>query len=920
MFVIIDIASIEAHLKAHNDLDHIFRMLRQHGLEPVIIPNDWLHARDSEFDRLQDFIDSNIHTVFINLAVLMDGMGGDFVPAFRPLLKRVFNFDDPLSGGIILDHWTGLSRITFQNSDSHQTLGDFLFPIFPSSILALVSNDPHFPGPEFADISEFADIPAFPIDKIDCLLALAAEIAEHDAYGDGLNDGDDPDGDDDPDGGDDLDGGDNPKGDDDPDGSDNYPEKSGDRFAPNQADNIPSMLKAQPNKKHPDLEPNMGEGAFSLVLLMTILYSALQTLKNLSDSAQSSVEISALNEILAEAENVVALNVENSPESEPVDLSQSDIIPLEPPADSSDDLDHLLFVDLFQLFVPRSRKISDVTPPKDVTPTKFNNESLQRNSADGNTVETTVIKIEDAELITFPEVVMDGELLLPDDVTNLELGTKPDDGPEPDDVTESNDNPRLVQVSLPTNNNTLDSADISHAGGSLDEDGPTPEPINDIEFLGNLEFTTISPNVEIDNPVIDRVSGNTIDEEFQFYGMSMNTRATVQPSVLSMSEFTSIEFKAESLQRANDNTIEKIALEIIDAELITLPEVVADGDVITPDHVINPDSTSDLDDGFESNEGSTPDNGDPNRSSDPDNGDPNGGADPDNGFDSDEIDPNGGSAPDDGSSESNGGSDSEGGTDLSSSNESDEGSGPDDRSQLNDRAGLVHELSPVNNHTFTNTHALNTRSTLDNAFIFERTDVIDFMCNPQPTTIVLDFETNGSGQSLMAGDIIDDEFQSYGVSITTHDPGQNPAMIFDTRQPTGNDVDLAVAPGIVDHVLIISEDANPANPDDNVEGGTIQFTFDSLVGNVTVGVLDIDFGHSDGYVEALDQDGQILGRVGIPATGDHQLGEVHLDITGIAAINVSLESSGAITELRYDTLSPNPLSVFDQGQDKLLDI
>ena len=61
------------------------------------------------------------------------------------------------------------------------------------------------------------------------------------------------------------------------------------------------------------------------------------------------------------------------------------------------------------------------------------------------------------------------------------------------------------------------------------------------------------------------------------------------------------------------------------------------------------------------------------------------------------------------------------------------------------------------------------------------------------------------------------------VHITTHDPANHPAMIFDSADPTGGDNDLATVDQ--QNILIISEDADSTDPDDNAAGGTLIFHF-----------------------------------------------------------------------------------------------
>ncbi len=128
----------------------------------------------------------------------------------------------------------------------------------------------------------------------------------------------------------------------------------------------------------------------------------------------------------------------------------------------------------------------------------------------------------------------------------------------------------------------------------------------------------------------------------------------------------------------------------------------------------------------------------------------------------------------------------------------------------------------------------------------------------------IDFEFDSLGGAISTGQIIDNEFSNYGVTITTNDPVNHPAMIFDSAYPTGGDHDLGTpnedfgGPRIgtggssgaagensvgLDNVLIISEDGDANDPDDNAGGGTITFTFDQSVRVDSLEVLDIDETH-----------------------------------------------------------------------------
>jgi hypothetical protein len=83
-----------------------------------------------------------------------------------------------------------------------------------------------------------------------------------------------------------------------------------------------------------------------------------------------------------------------------------------------------------------------------------------------------------------------------------------------------------------------------------------------------------------------------------------------------------------------------------------------------------------------------------------------------------------------------------------------------------------------------------------------------------------------------AGTIIDNQYlPDFTVSAARNGSAENNAMIFDTLNPTGGDVDLGSSfpfgndPGSYGNILIISEDLDTADPDDNIDGGTFTFLF-----------------------------------------------------------------------------------------------
>ena len=196
----------------------------------------------------------------------------------------------------------------------------------------------------------------------------------------------------------------------------------------------------------------------------------------------------------------------------------------------------------------------------------------------------------------------------------------------------------------------------------------------------------------------------------------------------------------------------------------------------------------------------------------------------------------------------------------------------------------------------------------------------------------IDFERAASQSALNSGDVITDQFASLGVHVTTNDPVNHPAMIFDSSAPTGGDTDLGTpnqafgGPGVGnggsgglgindvarDNVLIISENANSANPDDNARGGTLIFTFDNPVMLDEIGLLDID--NADATLLLYDSNGDLIQSTNVSGEGNNSYQTVALDALGVSRLEVVFEGSGAITDLVFcrdgHTIDPPPTKFF----------
>lgn len=124
--------------------------------------------------------------------------------------------------------------------------------------------------------------------------------------------------------------------------------------------------------------------------------------------------------------------------------------------------------------------------------------------------------------------------------------------------------------------------------------------------------------------------------------------------------------------------------------------------------------------------------------------------------------------------------------------------------------------------------------------------------------ILLDFDIDASGNPIVAGQIIDDEYASFGVTIETINVGGGPdlGVAFDSANPTGGDNDLQTPgsttgnakAGSFGNVLIIQENGGASdgmiNVDPDDEGsrpaGFHTFIFDTAITSIGFVLIDIE--------------------------------------------------------------------------------
>src|SRR5690606_30503882 len=114
---------------------------------------------------------------------------------------------------------------------------------------------------------------------------------------------------------------------------------------------------------------------------------------------------------------------------------------------------------------------------------------------------------------------------------------------------------------------------------------------------------------------------------------------------------------------------------------------------------------------------------------------------------------------------------------------------------------------------------------------------------------------------LFPGQIMDNEWAAWGITLTVSEPSAHPAMIFNANAPTGADYDLGSpnedfgGPGLgagggmgqpgqnsvpQGKILIISENGNQSNPNDYSNGGHFIFTFTEPTFVESIQMMDLE--------------------------------------------------------------------------------
>lgn len=192
-------------------------------------------------------------------------------------------------------------------------------------------------------------------------------------------------------------------------------------------------------------------------------------------------------------------------------------------------------------------------------------------------------------------------------------------------------------------------------------------------------------------------------------------------------------------------------------------------------------------------------------------------------------------------------------------------------------------------------------------YTFTVTDVCGGMASCEQVFTIENQCTNLDFDALTPGTIVTNQFAR--VSITTDNPQNNPAMIFDTGNPTGNDFDLGTpnelsgGPGeglgfcnseFQGNALIITKDLNTPNETE----GQLIFNFDCAVFLRSIDFLDMECDHNT--VSLFDRDGDLIESITLPQFGENSFHTEILNINGVYSMIIDFPcAGGAITDVVF---------------------
>ena len=187
---------------------------------------------------------------------------------------------------------------------------------------------------------------------------------------------------------------------------------------------------------------------------------------------------------------------------------------------------------------------------------------------------------------------------------------------------------------------------------------------------------------------------------------------------------------------------------------------------------------------------------------------------------------------------------------------------------------------------------------------------------------MIDFSESASGTPLYGGIYVGNEWDEFGLILSSSGGYGTRPRLFDTSKPGNEDygdpdlsspnehcnppgpgTGLGGIPGaagenchFLGNVLIIQEDNDDtAIPDDNVNGGVITFDFPNIVSKVyEIGLLDIDYAASITVVHETKYRVKET-TIHVPILGDNSVQVVPINYRNVRQIRLKVSRSGAVT-------------------------
>lgn len=191
---------------------------------------------------------------------------------------------------------------------------------------------------------------------------------------------------------------------------------------------------------------------------------------------------------------------------------------------------------------------------------------------------------------------------------------------------------------------------------------------------------------------------------------------------------------------------------------------------------------------------------------------------------------------------------------------------------------------------------------------------------------VIDFDFDGNNNALVAGQLIDTEWSNLGISMTS-DNANHPLMIFDSSNPSGNDLDLGTpnedfgGPGVgtggesgepgqnsleQGNILILSKDGNQSNPDDFAGGGSMIITFDNPTTITDLSFVDTDTNEGVQIV-AFDDNNNQIASASTQNLGDNSFQIISLNAEFVSRLEVTYTGSGSLAAFSScESIPPTP--------------